>query len=50
MFLLKAFECIILILIVMFSAIFAIVGVAMILTKEAINNMMEFKGDKKNEQ
>ena len=50
MFLVKAFECILLILIVMFATIFSIVGVAMIITKDAINNMMEFKGDKKDEQ
>ena len=50
MFLLKAFECIILILIVMFAAIFTIVGVAMTITKDAINNMKEFNGDKKDEQ
>ena len=50
MFFVKAFECILLILIVMFATIFSIIGVAMTITKDAINNMMEFKGDKKDEQ
>lgn len=50
MFLVKAFEYIILILIIMFAAVFAICGVGMILTKETINKMMKFKGDDKNEQ
>ena len=49
MLLVKIFEYIVLILIVMFAAIFSIVGIAMTVTKNAINNMMEFKGDKKNE-
>ena len=49
----KAFEYIVLILAVMFAAIFSIIGVAMTITKHAINEMMNFKGnkgDKKDEQ
>ena len=45
----KIFEYIVLILIVMFAAIFSIIGIAMTVTKNAINDMMNFKGDKKNE-
>ena len=50
MILLKIFEYAFCILMVMFAAIFTIVGVAMAITKDAINNMMDFKGDKKDEQ
>ena len=50
MLLVKLFEYIVLILIVMLATIFSIIGIAMTITKNAINNMIEFKGDKKNEQ
>lgn len=43
------FEYIVLILVVMFATIFSVIGIAMTITKNAINNMIEFKGDKKNE-
>ena len=49
MLLVKILEYIVLILTVMFATIFSIIGIAMTVTKNTINNMMEFKGDKKNE-
>ena len=49
MFIVKIFEYILLALVVMFAAIFSIIGIAMAITKNAINNMMNFKGDKKDE-
>lgn len=49
MLLVKMFEYIVLILVVMFATIFSVIGIAMTITKNAINNMIEFKGDKKNE-
>lgn len=49
MLLIKIFEYIVLILIVIFATIFALAGIGMTVTKDAINNMMKFKGDKKNE-
>lgn len=49
MFIVKIFEYILLALVVMFAAIFSIIGIAMTVTKNAINDMMNFKGDKKDE-
>ena len=40
---------ILLILVVIFATIFALVGVTLSIIKDAINEMMSFKGDKKDE-
>ena len=49
MLILRFFEIVIMILMVMFVSIFTICGIAISLTKNTINNMMEFKGDRKDE-
>ena len=50
MLLVKILEIIVLILVVIFSTIFSLIGIVMAITKSAIDIMMEFKGDKKDEQ
>ena len=50
MIILRFIEIVIKILVIMFAGIFAICGIGMILTKDAVNSMMEFKGDEKDEQ
>ena len=46
----KALEYILLIFVVMIATMFAIIGVAMTIIKNAINDMINFKGDKEDEQ
>ena len=50
MILLNIFEIIFCILMVVFVTIFTIAGIAMLIIKDTINNMIDFKGDKKDEQ
>ena len=49
MILLKIFEYIFCVFMVVFATIFTIAGIAMTIIKDATNNMIEFKGDKKDE-
>ena len=49
MILLRIFEIIFCIFMVVFATIFTIVEIGIMATKDAVNDMMNFKGDKKNE-
>ena len=50
MFLIKLVGNILLILTFIFIVIFTIVGIGITIIKNTINDMIEFKGDKKNEK